>query len=200
MLGSDIDTLYRKVIPMPIDQEPPIREAVGIFDNAETLQDAIDDLLSSGFDRAEISLLASESAVEAKLGHAYRKVSELEDDRGAPKVAYVSTESIGDSEGAVIGALMYVGAGILMGPVAATGGTIAAIAGAAAIGSGVGGAIGSVLATVIGKQHAKYIDDQVAHGGLLLWVRVWDSEREKRAVEILSRHSGRDVHVHEYEL
>lgn len=185
---------------MPVDYDTsPVREAVGVFENSDMLQDAIDELLSSGFDRAEISLLAGEAAVEEKLGHAYHRVSELEDDSGAPKVAYVSTESIGDSEGAVIGALMYVGAGVLMGPVAAAGGTLAAIAGAAAIGGGVGGAIGSLLATLIGEQHAKYIDEQIHHGGLLLWVRVWDSQKEKRAVEILSRHSGRDVHVHECE-
>ncbi len=185
---------------MATDEEgTPIREAVGVFDTAEMLQDAVDELLSSGFDRAEISLLAGEAAVEEKLGHSYRKVSELEDDPTVPKVAYVSTESIGDSEGAVIGALMYVGAGVLMGPVAAAGGTIAAIAAAAAVGTGVGGAIGSVLAAAIGEQHAKHIDEQLQHGGLLLWVRVWDSEKEERAIEILSRHSGIDVHVHEYD-
>jgi hypothetical protein len=33
-------------------------------------------------------------------------------------------------------------------------------------------------------------------GGLLLWVRTWDVEDERRAVEILRKHSGSDVHVH----
>ena len=60
--------------------------------------------------------------------------------------AYVSTEAIGDGEGAVIGALMYVGAGLLMGPVAAAGGTLAAIIGAAALGGSAGGLIGTWLA------------------------------------------------------
>lgn len=173
-----------------------VREAVGVFANAEQLQDAIDELMSSGFDRAEISLLASERAVEEKLGHKYRKASELEDDPNVPRAAYVSTESIGDAEGAVIGTLMYVGAGILMGPVAVAGGTLAAIAGAAALGGGVGGLIGAALARLIGEQHARRIDEQLQHGGLLLWVRTWDAKDEKRAVEILSSHSGRDVHVH----
>ena len=173
-----------------------VREAVGVFGTAEQLQNAIDDLMSSGFDRAEISLLAGEQDVEEKLGHKYRKASELEDDPDAPRAAYLSTESIGDAEGAVIGTLMYVGAGILMGPVAVAGGTLAAIAGAAALGGGGGGLIGAALAGLIGEQHARRIDEQLQHGGLLLWVRTWDPEHEKRAVEILSRHSGRDVHVH----
>ena len=35
-----------------------IREAVGVFDVSETLEAAIHELLTSGFDRAELSLLA----------------------------------------------------------------------------------------------------------------------------------------------
>ncbi len=174
-----------------------VREAVGVFDNAELLQEAIDELMSSGFDRAEVSLLASESAVEQKLGHKYKKVSELEDDPNVPRVAYVSTESIGDAQGALIGGLMYVGAGLLMGPVAFAGGTLAAGAGAAVLGGGLGGVIGARLAKLVGDQHAHRLEEQIKHGGLLLWVRVWNAEDERRAVEILSRHSGRDVHVHQ---
>jgi hypothetical protein len=45
-----------------------IREAVGVFHDPASLQEAIDELLSSGFDRAELSLLAGEHAVEEKLG------------------------------------------------------------------------------------------------------------------------------------
>ena len=78
----------------------PIREAVGVFDSAESLEAAIDELQSSGFDRVELSLLAGEHAVEAKLGHAYRRVQELEDEARVPRTAFVSTESRGDAEGA----------------------------------------------------------------------------------------------------
>ena len=51
----------------------PVREAVAVFETAETLQAAIDELLISGFNRAELSLLAGEHAVEEKLGHHYTK-------------------------------------------------------------------------------------------------------------------------------
>lgn len=68
-------------------------------------------------------------------------------------------ETTGDAEGAVIGALMYVGAGILMGPVAAAGAGIASILGAAAIGGGVGGVLGTVLALAIGTKHAQHIEE-----------------------------------------
>ena len=56
-----------------------VREAVGVFDDAETMQAAIDELLSSGFDRAELSFVASEGAVREKLGHMYERVEEVED-------------------------------------------------------------------------------------------------------------------------
>lgn len=173
-----------------------VREAVAVFDTAQTLQNAIDALLSSGFHRAELSLLASEADVVSKLGHKYRKSSELEDDASVPRVAYVSTEAIGDGQGAVIGALIYVGAGLVMGPVAAAGGTLVAMVGAAALGGGAGGLAGTWLAKLLGDQHAQRIQEQLDHGGLLLWVRTWDADEESRAVRILKRNSGRDVHVH----
>ena len=63
---------------MPSTGSPEIQtEAVGVFDNAVSLQDAIDEVLSSGFNRAEIGLLASEHAVAEKLGHAYEKAEQL---------------------------------------------------------------------------------------------------------------------------
>ncbi len=54
--------------------ETTIREAVGVFHDTAALEAAIDELSSAGFDRAEISLLADEATVAAKLGHLYDKV------------------------------------------------------------------------------------------------------------------------------
>ena len=183
-----------------IIQTSGVGEVVAAFATADSLQAAIDELLSSGFHRAELSLLASEAEVVSKLGHKYRRPSELADDVSVPRAAYVSVEAIGDGQGAVIGALMYVGAGVLMGPVAAAGGTIAAILGAAALGGGAGGLLGTLLGKVLGDGHARRIEEQLDHGGLLLWVHTRDSESAIRAVDILKRNFGRDVHLHEYEV
>ena len=172
-----------------------VREAVGVFDTAQALQNAIDELLSSGFHRAELSLLAKETEVVSKLGHKYRKSSELQDNHSVPRAAYVSTEAIGDGQGAFIGALVYVGAGLLMGPVAAAGGTLVGLAGAAILGGSAGGLVGSWLAKRLGDQHAQRIEEQLKHGGLLLWVRTWNAEKEGQATRILKQHSGQDVHV-----
>lgn len=180
----------------PSDKMPHVREAVGVFDNAATLEAAIDELGSSGFDRAEISLLAGADAVEQKLGHRYDKVTDLEDDAEVPTIAYVSAEAVGDAEGAVIGTLLYLGAVTLAGAVVASGGTLMAAVTAAAIGSGAGGMAGIGLSSFIQQHHADYLQEQLDHGGLLLWVRTRDQAHEKRATDILSRHSAHDVHIH----
>jgi hypothetical protein len=173
-----------------------VREAVGVFKSAETLQDAIDDLLIAGFDRAQLSLLAAEHTVDEKLGHKYRRVTELEDEAAVPRCCYVSTESIGDAEGGLIGGLLYVGAAAAAGAVVASGGTLATLLASMALAGGTGGLIGSILAKVVGDTHAHHLQEELNHGGLLLWVRTWDENEEKRAVDILKKHSGQDVHVH----
>lgn len=173
-----------------------LTEAVAVFEDLGSLEAAIDELQSSGFHRAELSLLASEKAVEQKLGHLYKKVSELEDDPETPRTAYVPTETIGDAEGAVIGTFIYVTGGAVAAVAAGAGGTLAGIIAATAMAGGAGGLFGSVFAKFIGDHHARRIREQLDHGGLLLWVRTRDDFHEKKAVEILKRHSGHDVRLH----
>ncbi len=173
-----------------------LREAVACFSTPADLQGAIDELLSSGFDRAELSLLASEQAVEEKLRHAYRRVEDLGDDPDVPRVCYVSAEAIGDAQGGLIAAPLYVAATAAAGAILASGGTMATAIIGAAIAGGTGGLIGSVLAGLVGRRHAEALQEQLEHGGLLLWVRTWDDEDERRALRILARHRGKDVHVH----
>jgi hypothetical protein len=173
-----------------------IRETIGIFHRSENLQGAIDELLGSGFDRAKLSLLASESAVQEKLGHRYEKVNVLADDPTVPRSAYASTEAIGGAEGGLIAGLVYVGAMVAAGAVVASGGTLTAVIAAAGLAGGAGGLIGSVLAKWVGDHHAHYLQRQIDHGGELLWVRAWNTEDEERAIEILKKHSASEVHVH----
>jgi len=172
------------------------REAVAVFDTAAALEEAIEALESNGFDRADISLLADAATVEKKLGHRYRRVEDLEDDPNVPRTAFVSTESVGDAKGALVGALSYVGAVAAAGAIVATGGTLAAAITAAVMSGAAGGVVGTALASVIDYRHAEYLQDQLAHGGLLLWVRTPDAVHELRAVEILQAYTAHDVHVH----
>lgn len=175
-----------------------VREAVGVFDTVDTLQGAIDELLSSGFDRAELSLLASECAVEMTLGSvAFRRV-ELEDNPATPRGVYVSPDAIGTAEGGLIGGLAYLGAVATAGVIALAGGPLTAIIVGSLLAGGAGGILGTGLAELVGRRRASYFQEQLDRGGLLLWVRTWDVHRENRAVEILRQHSGADVHVHDF--
>jgi hypothetical protein len=183
-----------------VNKSDNVREAVAVFDSVEALQAAMDELLSSGFHRAQLSLLASEDQIRTKLGSQYHKVEDLQDHPNVPRAAYVSTEAIGDGQGAIIGSLAYVGAGVLMGPVAAVGGTLAAIATAASVGGGAGALLGTWLARVLGEHHAQRTEEHLARGGLLLWVRILETEEEERALRVLRTHAGKNVHLHDCDL
>jgi hypothetical protein len=179
------------------DQSETIREAVGVFANENDLQAAIDELLSSGFHRAELSLLASEEAVNAKLGSGFPNIRVAEDDPVVPRTAYVSPEAIGDAQGGIVSGLVYAGATAAAGTVLISGGAIVAALVAATLAGGAGGIVGGLLAKWLGDYHTDYLQRQIDHGGLLLWVRTRDAKAEERATDILKRHSSRDAHVHD---
>lgn len=174
----------------------PAPEAVGVFDSFEALQAAMYDLLIAGFSRHDISMLGASAAMEKTLGKRFWRSADLEDDPAAPRASFVSEEAIGEYEGAVAGGFFFLGSVIAMLAMLTPASTVAASVAAVAIGGAPGAAIGTLLARRIGKHHRDHYEEAIRHGGILLWVRVADRERERLAVEILKGHSGRDVHVH----
>jgi hypothetical protein len=171
-----------------------VREAVAVFDEVSELDAAVEDLLAAGFKKSDISLLASEDAVSKKLGHRYERVEEMEDEPDAPRIAYRTRASIGESDDVIIGTLTYLPAVAAAGTVVASEGVVAA----AVTGTAIAGAlIGSVLTRWLDKHHATRLQEQLERGGLLLWVRTPDSQTQRRAVDILTRHSAHDVHIHQ---
>ncbi|SFR06317.1 hypothetical protein [Poseidonocella sedimentorum] len=173
-----------------------VPEAVGVFDKFETLQKAIYDLRMAGFSRADISLLGSKHAMEEKLGSAFWRAEDLEDNPDAPRAAFVSEEAIGELEGAIAGGFFFLGSSIAMAAMLTPLSTLAASIAAIAIGGGPAAVVGTVLARRAGQHHKDYYTDQIRNGGILLWVRTVNAEKEALAVRILKGHSGRDVHVH----
>jgi hypothetical protein len=170
-----------------------VTEAVAVFDDVSELDAAVEELRAAGFARDDISLLATEQAVNRKLGHRYERVEELEDDPTAPRVAYRTRASLGESEDRLIGSLTYLPAVVAAGTVVASAGVVAA----AVTGTAIAGAlIGTVLSHWLDKSHAEHLQEQLDRGGLLLWVRTPDPETQQRALAILTRHSAHDVHIH----
>jgi hypothetical protein len=167
-----------------------IREVVGVFDKAESLEDAVFELETHGFDRAAFSLLASEHTVEQKLGRRYRRIEEMEDEPRAPRDTFFSRASRLEAEFGLAPALGFVGA-------VAAGLGSAAITLPVLVAAGTGAAVGAVLGRVIRRHHAERLQEQLERGGLLLWVNVRDPQEERKAVSALQAHSARDVHAHD---
>jgi hypothetical protein len=175
-----------------------IPEAVGVFDSFEALQGAVYDLRMAGFSRYDLSMLGRQKDLQEKLGRFYWRTDDLEDNPHVPRSAFVSEEAIGELEGAITGGVFFIPSYIAMAAMAAAGGTIAATMAALAIIGTPAVVIGALLAHRVGQKHRDYYADQVEHGGILLWVRVKDTEHQRLATEILRGHSGRDVHVHDW--
>jgi len=167
------------------------QEAVAIFDDETSLNNAVDELMRIGIREEDLSLLADAKSLPREGATA------LEDKDFVTHADYVSPDSRTEGMAALVGVPLYVaGAGVAA--VVMTGGatlipTIAIIAG-----SGLAaGAVGLILARVFGRHHARHIHEQIANGGLLLWVHVTDGEsRDTRVLDTLRNAGGRDVHLH----
>lgn len=180
---------------MPANTISSKSEAVAIFHDVVSLDSAVQALIGAGFNRDDVSLLASEAAVEEKLGHRYERVEELEDEPNAPRVAYRTLAEFADTERTVANALTYLPAIIAAGTVVASAGVVAAAITSAAVG---GAALSTVLARWLDANHANHLQEQLEHGGLLLWVNVPTVEKQSAALRILKDHAASDVHLHDF--
>jgi hypothetical protein len=166
------------------------REVVAVFATAEALESAIFALETHGFDRAAFSLLASEHAAERSLGHRFRRVEEMEDEPKAPRATFFSRVSQAEAEFGLAPGLAFVGAVALgLGTAPASLPMLLAAGG--------GAAIGAVLSRLIHQHHAERIAEQLARGGLLLWVNVRTPDEERKAIAALEEAGARDVHAHD---
>ena len=101
-------------------------------------------------------------------------------------------------EGAIVGGFIFLGSYIAMAALLTPASTLAASIAAVAIGGSPAAVIGTILARRADRKHKDYYENQIRHGGILMWVRVADPEKERLAVTIMKEHSGRDVHVHSW--
>ncbi|MFO1067822.1 MAG: hypothetical protein U1E14_04780 [Geminicoccaceae bacterium] len=171
-----------------------VREAVAVLDDAGKLEAAVEALKAAGFPDDAISLLADRATVEGKLGHAYRRVEELEDDPEAPRASFVSSKDVIKREGLVASSVTVLPTLLAAGTVVASAGAVAA----AVIGTALAGvSIGTALAHWMDQRHADWLEGQVERGGILLWVRTPDAAAEQTAIGILREHSAHDIHIHE---
>lgn len=170
-------------------------QAVAVFQDVATLDSAVASLVEAGFNINDVSLLASDVTVADKLGHRYERVEELEDCAEAPRVAYRTLDEFADTERTVANVLTYLPTIIAAGTVVASAGVVAA----AIAGTAISGAVlSTVLARWIDKAHADHLQQQLEHGGLLLWVNTPTAEKQGTAIRVLKEHAATDVHLHDF--
>ena len=171
------------------------REAVGLFTDADKLQDAVRELEGTAFPRDSITVMGNHKEIEEKFGDSIFDPISAEDDPDVPREPPVRPEEKTIGTSALVGAATYIGAvsaALIASPLTIPG-SLAAIA----LGGSGGLALGSVLARLLGHHYGRNIEKQIEKGGLLLWVRTPDPELEYTACEILLRHGATHVKVHD---
>lgn len=171
-------------------------EAVGVFATSEQLEAAISALSSAGFDRTQMSLLGADSMIEPHVAPSIPDTDRAADDPDAPRATPVSEtdvrqgRTLAASMAGVIAAFIASGAAIMTGAAA-----IVAVIGAAAVGGGATLAVNAV-GRWIERGRETFLREQVARGGILLWVTATDPERAQAALGIMTRHGAQHAHLH----
>ncbi|MGH7054104.1 MAG: hypothetical protein ACREFA_09845 [Stellaceae bacterium] len=170
------------------------RDAVAAFPDTAHLQNAVDELMVNGFDRALLSVMPPNRDIERRFGPDWR-VADIADDPATPRVGFVGLDSRAEGRGLAAGGLGYLGAAIAAGAVIASGGALALVAGLAAAAGIGGGMIGKRLGRSLDTHYGQWLGQQQQRGGILLWVRTLNAEAETRACEILKRRGGSGVRI-----
>ncbi len=172
--------------------ETTMREAVAAFDDPAALEAAVSELQGSGFNRADISLLARDG-----LTAAHAEAPAVEDDPAAPHAAVIDETDIRQRRTLEVGMAATIAAFAAAGFTVMSGGATLAAAGAASAAMGGVGGLGALIGKAWGAGQQAFLREQLERGGILLWVRTPDADAEARACAVLRRHAAHDVHVHE---
>lgn len=173
-----------------------LREAVALFNTEDDLQAAVDDLECHGFSNAAMSRPRPIDEIEHELDHKVVSVHELEDDATVPREAHIDPGSRASGQMVLVVVPVYIA--LLVAASVATSYGFAlwqAVSLTVAFGL-IGMAWGGYYALKLFRGNKQRIRREQALGGLLLWVRTGSKGQETRALEILRRHAGRDVHLH----
>jgi hypothetical protein len=156
----------------------------GLFDSHADAAMALEALIARGFDKSDISFIASDEFDHETFGvETHSKLSE--------------GVAIGAGTGGAIGALL---AGLTMVGTAATGGLGLVVAGplvAALAGAGAGAAGGSIIGGLIGvaipEHEVKHYEDALKEGSVLIGVECEDDDSRKAAKDIFKKYNSNKV-------
>jgi hypothetical protein len=178
-----------------------VREVTGVFHSHDALEEAVEALLLTGFDRADIDRVADPEAVRQRIGDIYVAAEELADVGRVARRPLITRDDISSAVavgGSLFGCAVALAAAFVVlapGGRPLTTGVVAAIAGVLA-----GGAAAVTIAHLLRRERRLGLESLMATRGLILWVRVHSPEREELAQQILQDHGARAVRVHEIEI
>src|ERR1700730_17382894 len=136
----------------------------GVFRRRDALEAAADALLLSGFDRADIDMLAGDDARE-RLG-VHVPVKELPDVPAVPRRPLIAREDLAQVLALVLGILIFIGAAAAAAIVISSGGSPLLIGAAAVIGAAAAGGIGVLVARAVARTHARALEHRNRAGEL----------------------------------
>jgi stress response protein YsnF len=159
---------------------------VGLMDTIEEAHHVVQDLIDSGFDRDDISLMSRKD--EEAEGVHEEKDTTSGIGSGTAKGAGAGA-ALGGIAGLVIGLTGLAIPGV--GPIIAAGPLAATLAGAG-IGAVAGGIVGALTELGVPEEDAHYYAEGVRRGGVLVTVATDDTSAD-RAAEIMRRHGAVDI-------
>lgn len=173
-----------------------VREVVGVFDTASTLETAVEQLELAGVNRAAISVLGVDTGGSGDIGASHRSAEMIADDPSARHTGFASRGSRVEGEVVAIAVPLEIGGFAGAWAAAAAGGALATAIGITILGGGIGAGLGILLFRAVAHHHAAKIEAQLEAGGLVLWVSTPDTSAEECALEVLRRCGGTSVHTH----
>lgn len=175
-------------------QNEGYHELVGLFHSPDDLEKAIGTLASSGWNRAELSILAQQKLLVPE--HMDEGSAALADDPDVERRGPVSDTDVRQGRTLLAGSLGVAAAFLASGATIMTGGgALAAIVGAAAAGGGAGGLV-EVIGQRVRSERDHFLHEQMEKGGILLWAKLDSPEEEERAREIFAGCGATDIHLH----
>jgi hypothetical protein len=142
--------------------------------------------------------MASREMVLSKLGAIYQDPVTIAEVPDLPRRDLITRDDVSSTSAVVFGTLVAIGSLGAALPIIASGGAVVAIAVAAVFGGTAATALAKVIKDRIVKRHdAASLEDDLWHGGLVVFVRPRDAERETLAMAIMRDCGARNVHVHE---
>jgi hypothetical protein len=178
-----------------------VREVAGVFHSRQHLNDAIQELLMAGFDRADIDVMGELDAVGRRLGFANVAPEELPDIPQIPRRPVIAPEDLTLTWAMMVGIFAFVGAAVgALIAITSGGSTLSSIL-VALLGAVLGGGLAAwFMARTARRAEDEAMAAQTAAHGIVLWAQVHSNEQEDEARCILERNGGRAVRVHEIDL